>query len=156
MIPYQHIHNCFSGVSQLILVPLFGGDTKILLVDDSALYRDGMRYVLNRLDNQVDILEAENLPDALNASRDNLDIDLVLLDLNMPGCEGVDSMKAFHKYHPNLPVVVISSTDHLENIEMVMLEGAKGFISKMTSGADMMHALRRVLDGSVHLSHQLL
>lgn len=115
-----------------------------------------MRHVLYQLDKQVDILEAENLFDALNVASDNADIDLVLLDLNMPGSEGIDSMKSFHKNHPNLPVIVVSGTDHLDNIEMVMLCGAKGFISKMTSGADMAYALRGILERFIQPSPQLL
>lgn len=126
-----------------------GGHTKILLADDNALYRDGMRYVLRQIKNQVDILEAANLSDALTAARDNPDINLVLLDLNMPGSEGLESIKSFHTCHPNLPVVVISGNDSLTNIDEVMLYGAKSFISKMTHGADLVQALRLVLDGCV-------
>jgi DNA-binding NarL/FixJ family response regulator len=129
---------------------------KILLVDDHALFRDGMRYVLCKLDAQVDILDAGNFPDALNAARDNPDLDLVLLDLHLPGSEGAPSVKLFHTSYPNVPVVVVSGTDQRDDIEKVMNSGAMGFISKMSSGQDMIHALRLVLDGGVYLPPQLL
>jgi DNA-binding NarL/FixJ family response regulator len=129
---------------------------KILLVDDHALFRDGMRYVLRKLDEQVDILDAGNFPDALDAARDNPDLDLVLLDLHLPGSEGAPSVKLFHTSYPDVPVVVVSGTDQRDDIEKVMNSGAMGFISKMSSGQDMIHALRLVLDGGVYLPPQLL
>lgn len=129
---------------------------KILLVDDHALFRDGMHYVLRKLDEQVDILDAGNFPDALNAARDNPDLDLALLDLNMPGSEGAASIKLFHTRHPDVPLVVVSGSDQRDDIEKVMNSGAMGFISKMSSGQDMVHALRLVLDGGVYLPPQLL
>ncbi len=129
---------------------------KILLVDDHALFRDGMHYVLRKLDEQVEILDAGNFPDALNAARDNPDLDLVLLDLHLPGSEGAPSVKLFHTSYPDVPVVVVSGTDQRDDIERVMNSGAMGFVSKMSSGQDMLHALRLVLDGGVYLPPQLL
>jgi DNA-binding NarL/FixJ family response regulator len=129
---------------------------KILLVDDHALFRDGMHYVLKKLDEHVEILDACNFPDALNAAKDNPDLDLVLLDLHLPGSEGAPSVKLFHTSYPDLPVVVVSGTDQRDDIERVMNSGAMGFISKMSSGQDMIHALRLVLDGGVYLPPQLL
>jgi DNA-binding NarL/FixJ family response regulator len=129
---------------------------KILLADDHALFRDGMRYVLSKLDEQVEILDAGNFPDTLNAARENPDLDLVLLDLNMPGSEGATSVKLFHASYPDVPIVVVSGTDQRDDIEKVMNSGAMGFISKMSSGQDMIHALRLVLDGGVYLPPQLL
>jgi DNA-binding NarL/FixJ family response regulator len=129
---------------------------KILLADDHALFRDGMHYVLRKLDEQAEILDVGNFPDALNAAKDNPDIDLALLDLNMPGSEGAPSVKLFHTSYPDTPVVVISGTDQRDDIERVMNSGAMGFISKMSSGQDMVHALRLVLDGGIYLPPQLL
>jgi DNA-binding NarL/FixJ family response regulator len=129
---------------------------KILLADDHALFRDGMRYVLRRLDDKAEILDAGNFPDALTTAKDNPDIDLALLDLNMPGSEGAASIKLFHTNHPDIPLVVVSGADQRDDIERVMSSGAMGFISKMSSGQDMVHALRLVLDGGIYLPPQLL
>ena len=121
------------------------------MADDNALFRDGMSYVLRKLDGQVDILEVNNFPDAFNAAGDNPDLDLVLLDLNMPGSEGTPSVKLFRTSYPNIPVVVLSGTDQLDDIDMVMHYGAMGFISKMTPGQDMVSALRLVLAGGIYM-----
>lgn len=129
---------------------------KILLVDDHALFRDGMRYVLRKLDEHAEIMDAGNFSDGLDLARDNPDLDLVLLDLNMPGSDGAASVKLFHTRHPDVPLVVVSGTDQRDDIERVMGSGAMGFISKMSSGQDMLHALRLVLDGGIYLPPQLL
>jgi len=129
---------------------------KILVVDDHALFREGMHYVLQKLDEQVEILDAGNFEDGLNAAKNNPDIDLVLLDLHLPGSVGAPSVKLFHTNYPDVPVVVVSGTDQRDDIEKVMNSGAMGFISKMSSGQDMIHALRLVLDGGIYLPPQLL
>lgn len=129
---------------------------KILLADDHALFRDGMHYVLRKLDEQAVIVDAGNFPDALKAAADNPDLVLALLDLHMPGSEGVTSIKFFHESYPDVQVVVVSGTDQRSDIEKVMNSGAMGFISKMSTGQDMVHALRLVLDGGIYLPPQLL
>lgn len=129
---------------------------KILLVDDHALFRDGMRYVLRKLDEHAEIMDAGNFSDGLDLARNNPDLDLVLLDLNMPGSDGAASVKLFHTRYPDVPLVVVSGTDQRDDIERVMGSGAMGFISKMSSGQDMLHALRLVLDGGIYLPPQLL
>ena len=123
---------------------------KILLVDDHKLFRDGMHYILCRLDVQVDILDAGNFQDGISIAGDNSDLDLALLDFYM-GSEEVGSVKSFHARFPNIPVVVMSYTDQHDDIKRVLNNGAMGFISKMSSGQDMVRALRLILDGGVYL-----
>jgi DNA-binding NarL/FixJ family response regulator len=84
------------------------------------------------------------------------DFDLALLDLNMPGSDGVKSVLTFHESNPSIPLVVVSGSDQREDIEKVMEYGAMGFISKMSSSKIMLGALRMVLDGGVYLPPQLL
>lgn len=129
---------------------------KVLMADDHALFRDGMRYVLQQLADEVEILDSGNFQDALQLVHDNPDVDLALLDLNMPGSEGVPSIQFFHLRHPDIPLVVVSGSDHRDDIESVMESGAMGFISKMSSSKIMLSALRMVLEGGVYLPPQLL
>ena len=129
---------------------------KVLMADDHALFRDGMRYVLQQLADDVEILDSGNFQDALQLVHDNPDVDLALLDLNMPGSEGVPSIQFFHLRHPDIPLVVVSGSDHRDDIESVMESGAMGFISKMSSSKIMLSALRMVLEGGVYLPPQLL
>ena len=129
---------------------------KILLADDHALFRDGMHFVLKRLDDKAQILDVGNFHDAIKAAGNHPDIDLVLLDLNMPGSDGTDSIKLFHSSFPEMSVVVVSGTDQREDIQKVLNNGASGFISKMSSGKEMVEALRLVLAGGVYLPPPLL
>lgn len=129
---------------------------KVLMVDDHALFRDGMRYVLQQLADEVEVIDSGNFLDGMKQAASNPDLDLALLDLHMPGSEGVKSILAFHESNPSIPLVVVSGSDQREDIEKVMEYGAMGFISKMSSSKIMLAALRMVMDGGVYLPPQLL
>jgi DNA-binding NarL/FixJ family response regulator len=129
---------------------------KVLMVDDHALFRDGMRYVLQQLADEVEVIDSGNFIDGMTQAANNPDIDLALLDLHMPGSDGVKSIQAFHERNPSIPLVVVSGSDQREDIEKVMEYGAMGFISKMSSSKIMLAALRMVMDGGVYLPPQLL
>ncbi len=129
---------------------------KVLLVDDHALFRDGMRYVLQQLADEVEIIDTGNFTEALKLVNENPNIDLALLDLNMPDSEGVPSLQLFHQRFPEIPLVVVSGSDQRDDIENVMNLGAMGFISKMSPSKVMLSALRMVMDGGVYLPPQLL
>ena len=129
---------------------------QVLLADDHALFRDGMRYVLQQLCEQVDIICAGNFAETLKQAETNPGIDLALIDLNMPGSDGVASIRIFHQRFPGIPLVVVSGSEQRTEIECVMEYGAMGFISKMSSGKEMVNALRIVLDGDIYFAPQLL
>jgi len=129
---------------------------KILLVDDHALFRDGMRYVLQQLPEEVEILEAGNFPDGLKLATQHPELDLALLDLNMPGSEGPVSIRFFHQRYPHIPVVVVSGEEGRGFMEKVMNYGAMGFVCKSSNAAVMLSALNLVLSGGVYIPPQLL
>lgn len=129
---------------------------KILLVDDHSLFREGMRYVLQQLPEQVETFEASNFPDALKQAELQPDLDLALLDLTMPGSEGPISVKFFHQRFPHIPVVVVSGEDGRINMEKVMSYGAMGFVCKSSSAPVMLSALNLVLAGGVYVPPQML
>jgi DNA-binding NarL/FixJ family response regulator len=129
---------------------------KILLVDDHALFRDGMRYVLQQLPEEVEILEAGNFPDGLKLATQHPELDLALLDLNMPGSEGPISIRFFHQRYPHIPVVVISGEEGRGYMEKAMNYGAMGFVCKSSTASVMLSALNLVLSGGVYIPPQLL
>ena len=126
------------------------------MVDDHELFRDGMRYVLQQLADEVEVVDSGNFEDGMRQAANDPNIDLALLDLHMPGSNGVKSVLMFHANNPGIPLVVVSGSDQREDIEKVMEYGAMGFISKLSSGKIMLGALRMVLDGGVYLPPQLL
>ena len=129
---------------------------KILLVDDHALFRDGMRYVLQQLPEEVEILEAGNFHDGLKLAMQHPELDLALLDLNMPGSEGPISIRFFHQRYPHIPVVVVSGEEGRGYMEKAMSYGAMGFVCKSSGAAVMLGALNLVLSGGVYIPPQLL
>src|SRR3989339_342614 len=120
---------------------------QVLLADDHALFRDGMRYVLQQLSEQVNVICAGDFTETLRQAEIHPGIDLALIDLNMPGSDGVASIRIFHQRFPGIPLVVVSGSEQRAEMECVMEYGAMGFISKMSSGKMMVSALRVVLDG---------
>lgn len=129
---------------------------KILLVDDHALFRDGMRYVLEQLSEEVKILEAGNFSDGMRLAMQHPDLDLALLDLKMPDSEGAASIRNFHRNYPHIPVVVISSEEDHTLMNKVMSNGAMGFISKTSTASVTLGALNLVLSGGVYIPPQML
>src|SRR3989338_751598 len=124
---------------------------KILLVDDHALFRDGMCYVLKQLPEDVEILEAGNFADGLKLAMQYPELDLALLDLNMPGSEGPLSIRYFHQHYPHIPVVVVSGEGGRGYMEKGMGYGAVGFISKGSAAAVMLSALNLILSGGIYI-----
>lgn len=129
---------------------------KILLVDDHALFREGLRYLLEQLSEEVAIMEAGNFFDGFELAKQHNDFDLALLDLNMPGSEGPKSIGHFHHHYPQIPVVVISGEESRSQMEKVMNYGAMGFICKSSSASIMLSALNLVLSGGVYIPLQML
>lgn len=129
---------------------------QVLLADDHALFRDGMRYVLQQLSEQVNVICAGDFAETLRQAETHPGIDLALIDLNMPGSDGVASIRIFHQHFPGIPLVVVSGSEQRAEMECVMEYGALGFISKMSSGKMMVNALRIVLDGGIYYPPQLL
>ncbi len=129
---------------------------KILLVDDHNLFREGMRYVLQQLQEGIEIIEASNFVDALKQADLHPDLDLTLMDLNMPGSEGAVSVKFFHQRYPHIPLVIISGEEGRSLMEKVMSSGAMGFVCKSSTAPVMISALNLVLAGGVYVPPQLL
>ncbi|MDO8812420.1 MAG: response regulator transcription factor [Gallionella sp.] len=130
---------------------------KILLVDDHVLFREGMRYVLQQLDGEIsEVFEAGNFSDGMKIAEEHPELDLALLDLNMPGSEGPLSIKHFHRSHPHIPIVVVSGEENYAVMERAMNHGAMGFVGKNSAVPVMLDALNLVLSGGIYIPPQLL
>ncbi|HEY2337887.1 MAG TPA: response regulator transcription factor [Burkholderiales bacterium] len=124
---------------------------KILIADDHALFRDGLRYMLAGLADEVTILEAKDSTEALATVGATPDLDLVLLDLAMPGMDGLAGLRALRGRRPALPVVILSASEEPIDVRRAIESGAMGFIPKASSSAVMLGALRLVLSGGVYV-----
>ena len=120
---------------------------KILVVDDHALVREGLRQVLKGLDEQIEVLEASACARAFELADLHPDLDLVLMDYMMPDLNGLLGLEAFGKSHPELPVVMLTGSADPQLEARLLAHGAAGFLSKGGNSRDMLRLLRQVLDG---------
>jgi DNA-binding NarL/FixJ family response regulator len=128
---------------------------RILLVDDHPLLRGGMRYLLRSLDAGLEMDEANNCNQALKlvAGRS---YDLVLLDLKMPGLNGLDALAALRHAAPGMPLVVLSGESDPGVIRAAIEGGAMGFIPKSSTPEVLIQALRLILAHGVYLPQLVL
>ncbi|MEG8022391.1 LuxR family two component transcriptional regulator [Sphingomonas sp. T1] len=119
----------------------------ILIADDHPLFRQALKLAVGRAAPDATILEAGQLGEAIEAARGAARLDLVLLDLRMPGSEGFAGVALLHAERPDTPIVVISSADEAEAAPRARAYGAVGFVSKTADLATLENAVARALAG---------
>lgn len=129
---------------------------KILVADDHPLLREALLLVLRELEGGVTPLEAADGEAVQRLVGEHPDLDLVLLDLCLPGVRGLDLFEALRRDHPALPVVVLSALDDPGTVKAVLAGGALGFIPKSSPHPVMVNALRLVLSGGRYLPPELM
>ncbi|OFZ69554.1 MAG: hypothetical protein A2Z01_07010 [Betaproteobacteria bacterium RBG_16_58_11] len=129
---------------------------KILLADDHDLFRAGLGMVLSELGADICLVQAASLTAAIHCAEAEPDLDLALLDLNMPAMNGTAGLRNFREQFPDVPVVIVSGSDELSDIQQALDAGASGFIHKSTSPPVMLSALRLVLAGGVYVPLQAM
>ena len=129
---------------------------RILLADDHALFREGVKQLFNHLDSEAQVLEASNGAEVMRLAQTQPDFDLVLLDLAMPGVDGFAGLAAFRAHAPSVPVVVLSGSEDPADVHAALEGGAAGFIPKSSASEVILGALRLVLSGGVYMPPGLL
>lgn len=124
---------------------------KILLADDHPLFREGVRHVLAQLDEHVEILDAHDYPSLFDKASLHADLDLALVDLNMPGMDSHDAVLRFRGEFPDIPLVILSATEARADIQRTLDAGALGFIQKSSPSRVMLEALNQVLAGDIYI-----
>jgi DNA-binding NarL/FixJ family response regulator len=129
---------------------------KWLLIDDHSLFRDGLSLLIaQRLTLPgavtVEALQAGDLREATAQLQAHPDVGLALLDLGLPGFQGLEALRAWRQQAPDIPVVVLSSDDRPDTIVAAIDLGASGFIPKSAHASVMQEALVHVLGGGVYL-----
>jgi DNA-binding NarL/FixJ family response regulator len=128
---------------------------KILVIDDHALVREGLRQVLKGLDENVSVLQAGTCEMAFTLADSHVDIDLVLLDYHLPDMTGLQALDHFGKQHPELPIVMLSGSANVQIMRQVLQSGASGFVTKSSLSDELLHAVRTVLNGDVYSPSEL-
>lgn len=122
---------------------------KFVIADDHPLFRGALKEALKGLDNVSAILEAGDFEATKRLVGENEDLDLVLLDLTMPGVSGLSGLIALRALHASAPIVVVSAHDDGQTIRRALDLGASGFISKSASMERIRESIMTVLDGGV-------
>lgn len=124
-----------------------GACLKILIVDDHTLFREGLKLLLTRLGPQVRIFEAGSAADGLAHADRHKEFDLILLDINLPGYHGLDSLRLFRGTFPTSAIVLLSGVDASSLIRDSLASGARGFIHKSVTADEMLAAITEILAG---------
>jgi DNA-binding NarL/FixJ family response regulator len=122
---------------------------RFVIADDHPLFRGALRAALSGLFADATIAEAGSFDDAAALLDKESDLDLVLLDLSMPGVRGFSGLMYLRAQYPSVPVVVVSANDDAAVIRRCMEFGASGFIPKTLGVEAMREAIARVLEGGV-------
>ena len=125
------------------------GTYRFVIADDHPLFRGALREALAGMGKQSDIIEAGTFDDAKAAVSANRDLDLVLLDLSMPGASGLSGLISLRGIDSEVPMVVVSAHDDPVTIRRALELGASGFISKSSSMEDIRAAVEMVLGGGI-------
>ncbi len=125
-----------------------GGRT-ILIADDHPLFRQALKLAVSRAAPDATVIEAGQLGEAIDATRAAGRLDLILLDLRMPGSEGFAGVALLHAERPATPIVVISSADENEAAPRARAYGAVGFVSKTADLAMLENVVARALAGEI-------
>ena len=120
---------------------------KFLIADDHPLFREALRSALQTEFNKVVYLESDSFASTMEVIRKNRRLNLILLDLTMPGCENYYGLLRVKQNFPDIPVAVVSANEDIEVISQVLEFGADAYIPKSTPTSDFIHAIKLVLDG---------
>ena len=129
---------------------------KLLVVDDHPLMREAVQAVIARIEPDATVLAVGDSERGFALAEAEPDLDLVLLDLNIPGLSGIPALKAWRRRYPDVPVVVLSGANDRPTVIAAIGAGAAGFIPKYSPNEVLLSALRLVLAGGKYLPPEAL
>ncbi len=128
----------------------------ILLVDDHALFRDGLKLVLQQLGPEVKISECGTCAEAYQLIRERPGFDLILLDVDLPIVSGMEGLQEFRNLDPSAPIVFLSAAEDLNLIRRALELGVMGYIPKTLKSEIMIQALQLILKGGRYVPDNIL
>ena len=127
---------------------------RLLVVEDHALVREGLLATLKCLGAETRTIGVPDANEAIGVLEKE-DIDMMILDLMLPGTKGQTFLPLVRRRFPTVPVVVLSALDDADTVSRMMKAGASGFVSKAGSSTELLDALRAVLSGEIYLPPKL-
>ncbi|AUO24486.1 response regulator transcription factor [Pseudomonas sp. NC02] len=129
---------------------------KILIADDHPLFREAIHNVISDGFPGSEVMETGDLDSALALSQEHDDLDLILLDLNMPGMHGLNGLINLRNESPTIPVVIVSAEQDKQVVLQAITYGAVGFITKSSPRLQMTEAIQQILNGNVYLPPEII
>lgn len=129
---------------------------RILLIDDHTLFREALLHVLKQFDSAAVVIEAATAREAIRLAAHYHDLDLILLDLSLPGLNGLSALPELHGLRPAVPLVILSASEDSVAVRQALDAGAMGYIPKSSSSHEMITALRLVLAGEIYVPPAML
>ncbi len=129
---------------------------KVLIVDDHALIREALHTVLKQLKRETVILDASNSRQAMRLAEEHPDLNLILLDINLPDRDGFSVLGELRDRYATIAVIVLSALDDQDTVKQAFKLGALGFIPKTTDREVMLNAIQLVLSGGIYIPSEIL
>ncbi|UEM22359.1 response regulator transcription factor [Skermanella mucosa] len=120
---------------------------RILLADDHNMVRDALKSYIERLEPDAEIVSVDSFTTAYKAVDEAGDFALVILDLRMPGMDGLDGLRRMRERLPDVPVVIMSGGASHEDVRTAIDLGAQGFLPKTLTGPALVSAIRLIMAG---------
>lgn len=129
---------------------------KILVIDDHALIREALQSVLKELPLDRIVLEASTCSQGMRLAQEHTDLEVILLDLNLPDGNGFEMLAKLRELYPAVSVIVLSASNQRDDVMRALRLGAAGFIPKSTARSVMLSAVQLVLSGGIYIPPEIL
>ena len=127
---------------------------RVLIADDHAIVRRGLKEILREAAEETHVGEASNGTEALSLA-DSAAWDVVVLDITMPGQNGLEVLKQLKRRYPQVPVVMLSMHSGYHYVTGSLKAGASGYLNKETAPDELVTAIREAIAGRVYVSRSL-
>lgn len=127
---------------------------RVLIVDDHAFIRRGVQTILNPFPEWVFCGEAENGKEAIRMA-DQLKPEVIIMDISMPGVNGIEATRAIRKTHPDVKIVLLTLHDSAELLRIAFRAGARGYLLKTDAEQELMKALTVVVGEGSYISPKI-
>ena len=127
------------------------GGMKVLIVDDHPIFREGLAALVAQIEPDTRVLQASDAAQALALVTQHSDFDMVILDLVLPGMGGLAAIAELGRARPELPVIVLTSSEDPADARQALAQGALGYVPKSAGQHTLLSAIRLVLNGDLYV-----
>src|SRR5258707_7100559 len=124
---------------------------KLLIVDDHSVLREGLAALLKLLGADILVVQSRNAEEGLVALSTNSDLDVIVLDLVMPGTSGLEALSLFRRQRPDIPIVVLSSSEEPRDVRSALAAGATGYVPKSANSHGLRFAITLSMNGQLYI-----